>query len=183
MITKRHYSYAIASRLWAGAPDKSQWHSIILVVLGTALLAISAHIQVPFWPVKMSMQSFVVLSLGVIYGSRLGTLTVLAYLFEGAIGLPVFQNGGGLAHFIGPTVGYLLGFVGAVWMVGIFAERRAMRSLPTAFCVLLIGDSIIMLVGMAWLANLIGFEKALSVGFLNFLPAEALKKDPDCEPW
>ncbi|KLK95099.1 hypothetical protein AA309_00085 [Microvirga vignae] len=146
-----------------------------LVFLGTLLLAISAHVQVPFWPVKMSMQSFMVLALATVYGSRLGAATVLAYLFEGAIGLPVFQNGGGIASFNGPTAGYLAGFVLATWVVGSLSERGAMRSVLSAFGVLLLGEAIIMVLGTVWLATLIGFEKALFAGFLIFLPAEALK--------
>jgi biotin transport system substrate-specific component len=148
---------------------------VALALLGTLLLAISAHVQVPFWPVKMSMQSFMVLALAATYGRRLGTATVVAYLFEGAIGLPVFQNGGGLASFSGPTAGYLAGFVLATWVVGSLSERGAMRSVPSAFGFLLVGDAIIMVLGTAWLATLIGFEKALFAGFMIFLPAEALK--------
>jgi biotin transport system substrate-specific component len=145
------------------------------MVLGTFLLALSAHVQVPFWPVKMSMQSFMVLALAAMYGSRLGTATIVAYLLEGALGLPVFQSGGGLATFVGPTAGYLAGFVLATWIVGALSERGAMRSTLPALGVLLLGDAIIMVLGTAWLATLIGFEKALFAGFLIFLPAEALK--------
>ena len=175
MMTIQHQTQTLATRLWAETPGNTYLRTIVLVLLGTALLALSAHIQVPFWPVKMSMQSFVVLVLGVTYGSRLGALTVVAYLVEGAIGLPVFQSGGGLTHFAGPTAGYLFGFIGAAWIVGLLAERGAMRSLPATLGILLMGDAIIMITGTVWLSNLIGFEKALSAGFLIFLPAEALK--------
>jgi biotin transport system substrate-specific component len=123
----------------------------------------------------MSMQSFVVLTLAVAYGKRLGVATVVAYLVEGAFGLPVFQSGGGLASFSGPTAGYLAGFVVATWVVGSLSERGAMRSMLAAFGVLLLGDAIIMVLGTAWLSTLIGFEKALAAGLLIFLPAEALK--------
>jgi biotin transport system substrate-specific component len=164
----------LADRLWASTPANAPLRFVALALLGTLLLAISAHVQVPFWPVKMSMQSFAVLALATIYGSRLGA-AVLAYLFEGAMGIPVFQSGGGLATFIGPTAGYLAGFVLATWVVGLLSERGAMRSVPSAFGVLLVGDVIIMVLGTAWPSTLIGFEKALSAGFLIFLPAEALK--------
>jgi biotin transport system substrate-specific component len=116
-----------------------------------------------------------VLALAAAYGSRLGTTTVVAYLVEGAFGLPVFQSGGGLASFTGPTAGYLVGFVIATWVVGGLSERGAMRSALSAFGVLLVGDVIIMALGVAWLSTLIGFEKALIAGFSIFLPAEALK--------
>jgi biotin transport system substrate-specific component len=175
MTTTRHYIPTIAARMWVETPSNMYLRSVVLVLFGTLLIAISAHVQVPFWPVKMSMQTFVILTLGVTYGSRLGALTVTAYLMEGAVGLPVFQSGGGLAHLAGPTAGYLAGFVGAAWIVGWFSEHGAMRSLPAAFGVLLIGDAIIMILGTAWLSTLIGFEKAVAAGFLIFLPAEALK--------
>jgi len=165
----------LADRLWAPTPANAPLRFVALALLGTLLLAISARVQVPFWPVKMSMQSFVVLALATVYGSRLGAATVLAYLFEGAIGLPVFQSGGGFATFIGPTAGYLAGFVLATWVVGSLSERGAMQSVLSAFGVLLLGDTIIMVLGTVWLATLIGSEKALVVGFLIFLPAEALK--------
>jgi biotin transport system substrate-specific component len=165
----------LADGLWASTPANAPLRFVALALLGTLLLAISAHVQVPFWPVKMSTQSFAVLALATVYGSRLGAATVLAYLFEGAIGIPVFQSGGGPATFIGPTAGYLAGFVLATWVVGSLNERGAMRSVPSAFGVLLVGDVIIMVLGTAWLSTLIGVEEALSAGFLIFLPAEALK--------
>jgi biotin transport system substrate-specific component len=175
MLTPQYQTQPLASKLWVETPGNTYLRSITLVLFGTFLLALSAHVQVPFWPVKMSMQSFVVLALGITYGSRLGALTIIAYLLEGAVGLPVFQAGGGLAHFAGPTAGYLLGFAVAAWVVGRFAERRLMRTLPSATAILLLGDAIIMALGTFWLSTLIGFEKALSAGFLIFLPAEALK--------
>jgi biotin transport system substrate-specific component len=165
----------LADRIWRQTPANAHVRFVALALLGTLLLAISAHVQVPFWPVKMSMQSFAVLALATIYGSRLGTASIVAYLLEGALGLPVFQSGGGLATLSGPTAGYLAGFILATWVVGSLSERGAMQSVLSAFGVLLLGDAIIMVLGTAWLATLIGFEKALIAGFLIFLPAEALK--------
>ena len=92
------------------------------------LLAISAKVQVPFWPVPMTMQTFVVLMLGIAYGSRLGASTGVLYLVEGAIGLPVFAKGAGIAYLIGPTGGYLIGFVIAMYVVGLLAEKHWDRS-------------------------------------------------------
>jgi biotin transport system substrate-specific component len=123
----------------------------------------------------MSMQNFVVLALAAAYGSRLAVATVLAYLAEGALGLPVFVSGGGLAYFAGPTTGYLAGYVVAAVVVGTLAERGWMRTLSGALAVFVLGDVIIMALGLAWLTTLIGFDKALVAGVVVFLPAEALK--------
>ncbi|WP_205772619.1 biotin transporter BioY [Microvirga calopogonii] len=175
MVRSQMSSRTLANRLWVQIPGNTRLRIVLLVLIGTILLAVSAHIQVPFWPVKMSMQSFMVLALAVVYGGRIGTATVAAYLVEGAVGLPVFQSGGGLACFGGPTAGYLAGFVVATGVVGSLSERGAMHSVVAAFGVLLLGDAIIMVLGTAWLSTLIGFEKALSAGLLIFLPAEAVK--------
>ena len=175
MIANHTLTQTLADRLWTQTPTNAHLRFVALVLLGTVLLAASAHVQVPFWPVKMSMQTFMVLVLAATYGSRLGMVTVVAYLIEGAIGLPVFQNGGGLTSFGGPTAGYLAGFVLATWVVGSLSERGAIRSALAATGVFLLGDAIIMVLGTVWLSNLIGFEKALSAGCLVFLPAEALK--------
>jgi biotin transport system substrate-specific component len=175
MNAVNHSTPPLAARLWPETHANSVLRAICLVLFGTLLLAISAHVQVPFWPVKMSMQTFVVLALAICYGARMGVATVIAYLVEGAIGLPVFQSGAGLGYFGGPTTGYLAGFIISTWIIGSLAERGAMRSLASAFGIILLGDAIIMVLGTAWLSTLIGFEKAVSVGLLIFLPAEALK--------
>jgi biotin transport system substrate-specific component len=175
MIATQTSARTLADRLWAQTPTNTRLRSVALVLMGTLLLAISARVQVPFWPVKMSMQSFMVLVLAASYGSRLGTVTIMAYLLEGGVGLPVFQNGSGLATFGGPTTGYLAGFVLATWLVGALSERGALRSPISTAGMFFLGDASIMLLGTAWLSTLIGFEKALSAGFLIFLPAEALK--------
>lgn len=156
-------------------PSISAMRAVVLALAGSALLALSAHVQVPFWPVKMSMQTFVVLALAVAYGGRLAAATVLLYLAEGALGLPVFQSGSGLSYFGGPTTGYLAGFIVAAYVVGTLAERGLMRHWASALAVLLLGDAIIFAAGVAWLSSLIGFEKAVAGGLLVFLPAEALK--------
>ena len=175
MIATHTSAWTLVDRVWTKTPANALLRSVTLVLVGTLLLAISAHIQVPFWPVKMSMQSFMVLALAAAYGSRLGMATVAAYLLEGALGLPVFQNGGGVANVTGPTAGYLIGFVLATWVVGSLSERGAIHSPLAAIGVFLLGDSIVMIFGTVWLATLIGFEKALWGGFLIFLPAEAFK--------
>jgi biotin transport system substrate-specific component len=137
---------------------------IAAVAIGSALLALSAHVQVPFWPVRLSMQSFVVLAIGLACGGRLG-----------ACGLPVFQGGAGLAYMAGPTGGYLLGFVLAAWAVGTLADRGATRGWLGRVAVLLLGEVLIYAPGVAWLAVLFGPAKSLGFGLVPFLPAEAVK--------
>lgn len=146
-----------------------------LVVAGTALLALSAHAQIPFWPVKLSMQTFVVLALALAYGGRLAAATVVAYLAEGALGLPVFQGGAGLAYMAGPTGGYLAGFVLAAFVVGTLADRGGLASLPRTLGLLALGVALIYVPGLLWLSVLFGTQKAIAFGLVPFLPAEALK--------
>jgi len=149
--------------------------NLAAVALGSALLALAAHVQVPFWPVRLSMQSFVVLAIGLACGGRLGAATILAYLAEGALGLPVFQAGAGLAYMAGPTGGYLLGFLLAAAAVGGLADRGATRRWPGRIAVLLLGEALIYAPGVAWLAVLFGPAKSIAFGLVPFLPAEAFK--------
>ena len=121
------------------------------------------------------MQSFVVLSIGFAYGSRLGALTIIAYIVEGAAGLPVFQSGAGIAYLAGPTGGYLLGFVLAAALIGHLAERFRLSSIPMAAGAVLLTVAVIYVPGVAWLAVLFGAEKALPYGLYPFIPGEALK--------
>lgn len=165
----------LAGALWPARAGSELLRNVVLVLIGSALLTVSAKIMVPFWPVQMSMQTFAVLVIGAAYGPRLGGATVAFYLAQGAIGLPVFGLGAGLAYMVGPTGGYLIGFLPAVIVVGFLAERGFDRRWPTALVMFLIGDAIIFTFGVAWLASLIGFEKAIAGGLLPFLPAEALK--------
>lgn len=149
--------------------------NLAAIALGSALLALAAHVQVPFWPVRLSMQSFVVLAIGLACGGRLGAATILAYLTEGALGLPVFQAGAGVAYMAGPTGGYLLGFLLAATAVGSLADRGATRGWPGRIAVLALGEALIYAPGLAWLAVLFGPAKSLAFGLIPFLPAEALK--------
>lgn len=165
----------LAGTLWPAEGSSEILRNVVLALVGTGLLAVSAKIMVPFWPVQMSMQTFAVLVIGAAYGWRLAGATVALYLAQGAIGLPVFGLGGGLAYMAGPTGGYLIGFLPAAMIVGFLAERGFDRRWPTALVMFLIGDAIIFAFGVAWLSSLIGFEKAIAGGLLPFLPAEALK--------
>jgi len=158
---------------------------VVLAVVGTALLTLSAKIQVPFWPVPMTMQTFAVLLLGATYGWRLGGATVLLYLAEGALGLPVFAKGGGVASLAGPTGGYLFGFVAAAMFVGWLAERGWNRSVPATLFAMALGTAFIFVPGVAWLSVFLmqakgitlssGVSAALASGLTPFLAGEAAK--------
>jgi biotin transport system substrate-specific component len=149
------------------------------VLFGVCLLTLSAKLQVPFWPVPMTMQSLVVIVLGMAYGSRLAVATVFAYLLAGAAGLPVFagtpQRGIGLAYMMGPTAGFLVGFLLAAWLVGFLAERGWDRTFLKCAAAMVLGHLAISLSGVAWLAILMGTTKAIEVGLVPFLASSALK--------
>ena len=149
--------------------------NIFLIILGTILLTISSKIQVPFWPVPMTMQTFVVFLIGAAYGWQLAGLTLFAYLVEGALGLPVFAKGGGLLYLTGPTAGYLYGMTIAVGVVGYLAERNFNDSYIKSLFSLLIATSIIFIIGVGYLGSVIGYEKALAGGLYPFLPSELFK--------
>jgi biotin transport system substrate-specific component len=165
----------LAAALWTRTVT-SRFHQVALVVLGTVLLAISAQIQVPFWPVPMTMQTFMVLIIGATYGWRLGGATMVAYLIEGAIGLPVFAQFSAGAHvLVGPTAGYLAGFVAAALLTGYLAERGFGRNLATAAISFILGTVVIFAFGLAWLSSLIGVEGAITHGLMPFILSEPTK--------
>ena len=148
--------------------------AVILVALGTALLTLSAKVNLPLPYVPMTLQTLVVLMIGAAYGWRLGCATVIAYLAEGAIGFPVFAGPiGGLAPLFGPTGGYLVGFVPAAFATGWLSERGWDRSVPRLFVAMALGHIIILAAGYAWLAvgMKLGFEKAWLVGIAPFIAA------------
>ena len=151
--------------------------NLLLAILGTLLLAISAKVKIPFWPVPMTMQTFVVLLLGVLYGWKLGLLTISLYLFEGIAGLPVFagtpEKGLGLVYFTGPTMGYLLGFLVAVSLAGLF---KFDKNFLMNFIKLVFSVSFIYFFGLIWLGSLIGWDKPIfELGAKPFLLAELFK--------
>ena len=151
----------------------------ILALVGSMLLTLSAKIQVPFWPVPMTMQTFVVLVIGMAYGWRLGGATLLLYMAEGAMGLPVFagtpEKGIGIAYMMGGTGGYLVGFLLAAMLTGWLAERGMDRRPATTALAMLAGNVAIYVPGVLWLASLIGFEKAVQFGLTPFLASDAVK--------
>ena len=147
-----------------------------LVVFGSLLLAASAQFKIPLYPVPVTGQTLVVLLIGMTYGPRLGGITMAAYLFEGALGLPVFAGGAaGAAVLMGPTGGYLFGFLLAGVAMGFLAERGMGRTVVSTIAAMVIGNCVIYLCGALWLANFIGFGQALAAGVLPFLYGDALK--------
>ena len=149
---------------------------ILAVLLGTIILAISSKIKIPFYPVPMTMQTFVVLLIGIGYGWKLGLATISLYLFEGMIGLPVFsgtpEKGIGLVYFTGPTMGYLIGFLVTVFIAGKFNYN----SLISSFLKLTFATSFIYILGVLWLGIFIGWDKPIfELGVFPFLLAELFK--------
>jgi len=155
----------------------------VLVMLGIAALAIAAKIRVPFWPVPITMQTFVVLTVGAAYGTRLGVGTILGYLAVGALGFDVFTSSSaansGLAYMLGGTGGYLLGFLVAAGVLGALARRGWDRSVVKMAGAMLIGSAIIYAFGLAWLGYLFaetkGWATVLDWGLWPFLAGDALK--------
>jgi biotin transport system substrate-specific component len=160
--------------------------AILLVIGGSMLLAIAAKIQVPFYPVPMTLQTLAVLGIAATYGSRLAVITVLAYLAQGALGLPVFANttAAGPAYFMGPTGGYLLGFVVMAFIVGTAADHGWGRSFPKLLGAMLVADVVMLALGFAWLAWFatlssgttgLGAASAFGAGVAPFLLGDLLK--------
>ena len=151
--------------------------SLVVIVLGSIALTISAKIKIPFYPIPMTMQTFVVLFLGISFGYKLAIATVGLYLLEGIIGLPVFSNsperGVGLVYFTGPTMGYLIGFISACFLAS-FVKFEDNYFLT--FFKLILSVSTIYIFGIIWLGSLIGWEKPIiQLGVTPFLLAEIFK--------
>jgi biotin transport system substrate-specific component len=149
----------------------------LIVFLGTVFLTFSAKLKIPFYPVPMTMQTFVVLFLGLAFGYKIGLATVSVYLLEGIIGMPVFSNspekGVGLIYFTGPTMGYLVGFLLATFFAGYLNLKS---NIIIIFCKLIFCVSTIYLFGILWLGTLIGWDKPIfQLGVTPFLLAELFK--------
>ncbi|SVA94432.1 uncharacterized protein METZ01_LOCUS147286 [marine metagenome] len=149
----------------------------LISLMGSILLTISAKIKIPFYPVPMTMQTFVVLFLGISFGYKVGVTTIFLYLLEGIVGLPVFSNspekGIGIAYFVGPTMGYLIGFIFACFLAGYFKYNS---NYLINFLKILVSTSIIYIFGVIWLGTLIGWDKPiLQLGVFPFLLAEFFK--------
>jgi biotin transport system substrate-specific component len=170
----------LASTLWPSHSDAGSniLRGMVLVLVGTALLAISAKINLPLPYVPMTLQTLVVLVIGTIYGPRLGAATLVAYLAEGAIGLPVFAGPmGGLAPLMGPTGGFLVAFIAAAFITGVLGERGWDRSVALLFAAMMIGHAVILAGGFVWLAFgvKLGVAKAWFVGVAPFVAGSVVK--------
>ncbi|WP_440931479.1 biotin transporter BioY [Candidatus Pelagibacter sp.] len=151
--------------------------TFLIIILGSLALTISAKIKIPFYPVPMTMQTFVVMLLGIAFGYKIGLATVSLYLFEGIAGLPVFSNspekGVGLVYFTGPTMGYLIGFLSATLIAGTISSNDNILKIISK---LLLSVSTIYILGVLWLGTLIGWDKPiLEFGVYPFLLAEIFK--------
>jgi biotin transport system substrate-specific component len=161
-------------------PRAANWlRDVTLIVLGTLFVAALAQVKIalPFTPVPLTGQTFAVLLLGATLGSKRGAASMALYIALGALGLPVFAGGAaGIAYLSGATLGYLVGFVMAAYIIGLLAERGLERSVRTSILPFLVGTVIIYACGVAWLTIMLGsFSKALTAGLLPFLIGDAIK--------
>ena len=157
-------------------PRTNVWLDVALVVGFSALTALCARLVIPMWPVPVTGQTFAVLLAGALLGSRRGALCMLAYLAQGAMGLPVFAGGmGGVAYMMGPTGGYLFGFVAMAFAVGWLVERGWDRQVLTAALAMAVGSVVMYAFGLAWLAKFVPGEKLLGVGLVSFIPGDLFK--------
>lgn len=165
---------AVPTLLEAAWPQASHGFGLVAAVgLGVGVLALSAKAQVPFWPVPMTMQTLVVLVLGMAYGTWLALATVIAYLLIGAAGLPVFagtpERGVGLAYMAGPTAGFLVGFVLGSVLASALGQRDWDKGFLTCIAAMLLGHVLIVLAGVSWLVIQMGLRRGIEVGLVPFL--------------
>ena len=160
-------------------PRTSTWtRDILLVFSGTIFVALLAQVRIPlpFTPVPLTGQTFAVLLVGAALGSKRGAASLTLYTAIGALGLPVFAGGAtGMAYLAGPTLGYLVGFVVAAFVIGKLAERGLERNLSTSLLPFFVGTLVIYTFGAGWLAILFGVEKALALGVLPFIVGDVIK--------
>lgn len=162
-------------RALAETPAMRMLGFALLALAGSLLITVSAQIKVPFFPVPMTMQTLAVFVIAAAYGLRLGAATVAFYLAQGAVGLPVFTGGAGLAYLAGPTGGFLIGFLAAAVIIG-FAVDRGWGSNPLKlFGATLLGAIVLMVIGYFWLSGIIGPQKAWQFGVQPFLLGELTK--------
>jgi biotin transport system substrate-specific component len=176
----------LIDRIWA-VGDQKMLRNVVLAAAGVALLTVSAKVQVPFYPVPMTLQTLAVLLIGAAYGWRLGAATVALYLLQGVFGMPVFANTppavAGPLYFMGPTAGFLAGFIASAAIVGYAVEKGASRSIPMLAGAMLLAQVVVFTLGAVWLAQFatlasgatgVGFARAWAV-VQNFLLGDLLK--------
>ncbi|MCA0421864.1 MAG: biotin transporter BioY [Proteobacteria bacterium] len=169
-------SQSIADHIWTPQDGLTGvMRQAVLVLGGTAVIAVSARIQVPMWPVPMTLQTLAVLVIALSFGARLATVTLAAYLVQGAVGLPVFSTGGGFAYLFSPTAGYLFGFLVGALVVGHLADRGWHRSSLGTLAAVAIGSALFYACGAGWLAVHVGADQAVALGVVPFLVGDLLK--------
>lgn len=178
MLNARGSAPTLAESVWtASTPSERALRMVVLAVAGSLLMWASAKVQVPFYPVPMTMQTAVAFLIGIAYGPRLGAATIALYLAQGAMGLPVLagtpEKGIGLPYMLGPTGGYLLGFLAAAIITGWVAERSS-HWLGIGLGILA-ATAAIYLLGAGWLATMVGVDKAVTLGVLPFLLGDFVK--------
>jgi biotin transport system substrate-specific component len=169
---------ASGATLATSRAEASLSYDLVLVLWGSALIALSAWIAVPlpFSPVPVTGQTFAVLLVGSALGARRGAAAAVAYLAEGVSGLPVFAGGAAGPHvFLGPTGGYLVGFVLGAWLAGVLAERGFDRRPITTVLSMALGNIAILVPGLLWLARFVGGSRVLELGLYPFLPGDVVK--------
>lgn len=174
----------LAGALW---PSTGLLRAVILVAAGAILLTLAAKVRVPMYPVPMTLQTLVVALLGATYGARLGIATVLAYVAMGAAGLPVFTNTppqvASLAYLLGPTGGYIVGWMGAIVLIDALCRRGFDRSFPMLAAAIFAGSVVTFTCGVTWLAFFaslptqtgLGLSKALAAGYFPFIIGDLIK--------
>jgi biotin transport system substrate-specific component len=170
-----NYHRVMIEAIWL---ESGLGREVALILGGSLLIALAAQLRValPFSPVPITGQTFAVLLLGALYGSKRGPATVATYLALGVMGLPVFAGGAsGAARLIGPTAGYLGGFLVAAFVVGLLSERGWDRKPWTTAVSMIIGSAVIFVTGVLWLSRFVGWPAVLSTGVIPFLPGDALK--------
>ncbi len=170
----------LAHRVWPVSEDANFVRYIVLALAGTLAVAIAAHIKVTIPsipPINMTLQTLAVLAIGAAFGPRLGAATMMLYAAEGAVGLPVFSpTPDGYPGIVGPTGGYIVGFVFAAFVVGYLAERGWDRSLPKMLVVTLLGASVLYIPGLLWLQTFVGgMGKAIEYGLMPFWIGDVVK--------
>ena len=155
------------------------FYFVLLALIGTAVLTISAKIKVDLLYVNVTMQTFALFAIAAVYGSRLAVATVALYLLEGALGMPVFtgtpEKGIGLAYMVGPTGGYLLSYLVAAWMIGRAADKGLARNPLALGGIMLLAELVVLVVGAGWMAYLFGLEKGIAFGFGAFIVGDLIK--------
>ncbi len=151
---------------------------LLVALSGALILGLSAQLELrlPFTPVPVTAQTFVVLLIGALFGANRGVLTIILYLSSGVLGLPVFSGfGSGLHHILGPTGGYIIGFMGSAYVAGTFMNYGTKQSFFYIFFIMLLSCSVIYIIGVLWLGISLGFKNVLEVGVLPFIPGDILK--------